>query len=177
MNALTRPLTTFLSLSALTIILLTGCTPMNTIESATPSPTPGASPSESPSVSACPVTEPVWAKPPDDSAVQGPPAYGYYFVNQDRSIWASAWWTAEEADPLRVSEEGIKVGWFRPAGATLEITGRRLVGHAPPLEAHVPCCYPTRFQATGLYFPTQGCWEVTAKAAESELVFVVRVEP
>jgi hypothetical protein len=119
----------------------------------------------------------VWAKPPDDSAVQGSPGYGYYFVNEDRSIWASAWWTGEEEHRLRVSEEGFKVGWFRPAGAALEITGRRVDGQAPPLEAHVACCYPTRFQASGLYFPTEGCWEVTAKAAGSELVFVVRVAP
>jgi hypothetical protein len=149
---------------------------MNPPDTATSSPTPSTSLAERPSPSACPVTEPVWAKPPDDSAVQGSPGYGYYFVNQDRSIWASAWWTTEEY-PLRVSEEGVKVGWFRPAGATLEITGRRLDGRAPPLDAHVPCCYPTRFQATGLYFPTEGCWEVTAKAAQSELVFVVMVAP
>lgn len=126
----------------------------------------------------CPVTEPAWVIAPDDSAVQDPPAYGYYYVNDDSSIWASAWWTgSEEEYPLRAGENGNKMGWFRPEGATLEITGRRLDGQAPPLEAHVPCCYPTRFQATGLYFPTAGCWEVSAISADSVLSFVVRVEP
>lgn len=125
----------------------------------------------------CPVTEPVWVKPPEDSAVSGPPAYGYYFLNEDRSIWASAWWEEQEEDYLRVNEEGIKVGWFRPAGADLEITGQRLDGEAPPLEAEAPCCYPTRFQASGLYFHTAGCWEVTARAADRKLTFVVWVEP
>jgi len=125
----------------------------------------------------CPVTEPLWIKPPEDSAVQGSPGYGYYFVNEDRSIWASAWWTDDEEYPLRPSEDGIKVGWFRPAGAELKINGQRLDGEAPPLEAVIPCCYPTQFQAMGLVFPTEGCWEVTAKAAESVLSFVVRVEP
>ena len=177
MNTLTRSLTTFLSLSVLTSIFLTGCAAFNTMDSGTSSPTPSASAAESTSASACPLTEPVWAKPPDDPAVQGSPEYGYYFVNEDRSIWASAWWTGQEEYHLRVSEEGIKVGWFRPAGAALEITGRRVDRQGPPLEAHVPCCYPTRFQATGLYFPSEGCWEVTAKAAESALAFVVRVEP
>ena len=52
--------------------------------------------------SACPLTEPVWAKPPEDSAVQDPPAFGYYFVNADRSIWASAWWTDKEEYDLWV---------------------------------------------------------------------------
>jgi hypothetical protein len=166
-------------------IVLTGCTGFDTMDPGTPPLTPSASPGESTSAglsagtsaSACPVSEPVWAKPPDDPAVQGSPEYGYYFVNQDRSIWASAWWTEDEEYHLRVSEEGVKVGWFRPAGAVLEITGQRLDAQAPPLETHVPCCYPTRFQATGLILPTEGCWEVTAKAADSELSFVLSVEP
>lgn len=158
MTVLTRLLTIFLMLS-----VLLACT--------------SAPPAESTSANVCPVTEPVWAKPPEDSAVQGSPEYGYYLVNKDRSIWASAWWTGEQEYHLRVSEEGNKVGWFRPAGAALKITGQRVDGPAPPLETHVPCCYPTRFQATGLIFPTEGCWKVSAKAADSELSFVVRVEP
>lgn len=157
-------------------LILTGCTEVDTVDSGTSLLTPGPPPAESTLVKACPVTKPVWVKPPEDSAVQGSPGYGYYYVNQDRSIWASAWWTGEEYS-LHMSEEGVKVGWFRPAGAALEITGQRIDGQAPPLESHVSCCYPTRFQATGLYFPTKGCWEVNAKAAESELSFVVWVEP
>lgn len=126
--------------------------------------------------SACPVTEPVWVKPPEDAAVQDPTAHGYYFVNEDRSIWASAWWMGWD-EPLQVREEGFKVGWFRPAGAELIITGKRLDGEAPPLEAHASCCYPTRFQASGLYFPTEGCWEVTASAQDRKLSFVIWLEP
>lgn len=125
----------------------------------------------------CPVTAPAWLLAPDDPAVDNPPAYGYYFVNEDRSIWASAWWADPEEYQQYTSEDGIKVGWFRPAGAELVISGQRLDEDAPALEAHVPCCYPTRFQATGLYFPTEGCWEVTAKAGESLLSFVVLIEP
>jgi hypothetical protein len=116
-------------------------------------------------------------KPPADAAIQDTPAHSYYFVNQDRSIWASAGWAGKEAAPLQVSDDGIKVGWFRPAGATLEISGQRLGAKAPPLESDIPCCYPTRFQATGIYFPTEGCWEVNAKAEDKELSFVVWVEP
>lgn len=124
----------------------------------------------------CPVTEPAWVKPPEDGAVLNPPEYGYYFVNEDSSIMASAWWAEPDIDYPLVLEEGIKVGWFRPEGAELVITGRRLDAEAPPLESHVPCCYPTQFQATGLYFPTEGCWEVNAKAADKELTFVVWLE-
>jgi len=124
--------------------------------------------------SACPLTKPVWVKPPEDSAVLNEPAFGYYFLNEDQSIWASAWWTEEF--PLRAGDEGNKLGWFRPAGADLIITGHRLDADAPALEADIPCCYPTRFQATGLYFPTEGCWEVNAKAEDRELSFIVWVE-
>ena len=126
---------------------------------------------------ACPVTEPVWIKPPEDSAVSGTPEDGYYFVNTDRSIWASAWWTPQDENYLRANGDGIKVGWFRPAGAVLEITGQRIDGKSTPLEVNIPCCYPTRFQSSGLYFPADGCWEVTAKAADSELTFTIWVEP
>jgi hypothetical protein len=125
---------------------------------------------------ACPVTEPAWVIPPEDSAVLDPPAYGYYYVNEDSSIWASAYWPREEY-PLRAGGAGNKMGWFRPAGATMEVTGQRLDGQTPPLKAEFPCCYPTRFQASGLYFPAEGCWEVTAKVADSVLTFIVKVEP
>jgi len=125
---------------------------------------------------ACPVTKPSWIQPPEDVAVSGVPGYGYYFVNEDRSIWAAAWWEGQDENYL-VPGEDIKTGWFRPAGVDLAITGQRLDAKAPPLEAQIPCCYPTRFQASGLYFPTKGCWEITAQAGDSRLNFVVEIEP
>lgn len=140
---------------------------------ATPSTPP---PVSTPTVLACSVSDAEWAKPQDDSAIENPPVYEYFYINEDRSIWASAWWT-DEKYPLKADEEGNKVGWFRPAGAKLEVTGRRLDGDSPPMQAEVPCCYPTRFQVTGLIFPTPGCWEVAAKAADSVLIFTVKVEP
>jgi hypothetical protein len=158
MLKLTRSLTIFLVLFG-----LAACT----------SPSPG----EKTSADSCPLTEPVWIKPPVDAAVPDPPGYGYYFVNEDSSIMASAWWTGQAETFLHAGNQGIKVGWFRPAGAALEITGRRLDGEAPPLQAEAACCYPTGFQASGLYFPTEGCWEVIARADDRELSFVVWVEP
>ncbi|MEZ4770161.1 MAG: hypothetical protein R2844_17265 [Caldilineales bacterium] len=125
----------------------------------------------------CPVTEPEWLLAPDDPAVLSEPAFGYYYVNADRSMWASAWWSQDGALPLQAGEDGVKVGWFRPAGATLTITGQRIDGDAPPLGSHVPCCYPTRFQASGIDFPEPGCWRVAATAADSQLTFVVEVVP
>ena len=124
-----------------------------------------------------PLTEPEWLLAPDDPAINNSPAYGNYYVNEDLSIWASAWWTDSDEYQLTASEDGIKLGWFRPAGAELTITGLRLDAEVPALKAEIPCCYPTRFQATGLYFPTEGGWEVTAKADNKSLSFVVMVKP
>lgn len=175
--------TLWMLLTILLLALLTACSSNAVALAPTPTDlglsarTLPAFPTATTSAPACQVTEPARLKPPEDPAVQNPPGFGHYFVNQDRSIWASAWWPVEEEQFSRLNKEGFKVGWFRPEGAPLEITGRRIDGQAPPLEAEVPCCYPTRFQATGLYFPTEGCWEVTAKAAGSQLKFVVKVEP
>ena len=78
---------------------------------------------------------------------------------------------------FRAGEEGYKIGWFRPVGSELIITGRRLDAEAPPLEAETGCCYPTRFQASGVYFSTEGCWELNVQAENRKLSFVVWVEP
>lgn len=126
----------------------------------------------------CLPTSVVWDQPPDDPAISEAPQPGPYFVNRDKTIWASAWWALEDAEFVweeTVRGYGIKVGWFRPDGMPLHITGRRLDAAAAPLVAQVPCCYPTRFQATGLIFPTEGCWEVHASAGDSQLTFVVLV--
>jgi hypothetical protein len=124
----------------------------------------------------CQVTKPAWAKPPEDSAVQGAPEFGYYYMNEDRSIWASALWPEKDEYHLRAGED-VKVGWFRPAGTELVLNGQRIDGQAPPLEFDVPCCYPTQFQASGVIFPTPGCWKISARAAQSVITFVVYVRP
>lgn len=158
-------------------LLLAGCAGIEKQVSAAALQPPSAVPAQATPVGDCPVTQPEWIKPPEDSAVMNPPEPGYYYVNADRSIWASAWWTGQPDSALHTGKDGNKLGWFRPAGADLEITGRRLDAQPHALEAYIPSGYPTRFQATGLYFPSAGCWEVTARAAGSLLKFVVEVEP
>ena len=93
------------------------------------------------------------------------------------TFWASAGWEKNAKFTFRPDEDGIKVGWFRPAGAKLVITGRRLDAEAPAFKGEALSGYPTRFQASALPFPAGGCWEITATAAESTLSFVVWLEP
>jgi hypothetical protein len=71
---------------------------------------------------------------------------------------------------------GWKLGWWRIAPGTLTITGRRIDSHGPPLGASVPEGYGSRgFQASGVSFPTEGCWEVTGTVGDAELTFVTFV--
>jgi hypothetical protein len=70
----------------------------------------------------------------------------------------------------------MKFGWWRKVAGALTITGRRLDAPAPPLAASVPSGYgDTGFQASGVYFPTEGCWQVTGKVASTSLTFVTFV--
>jgi hypothetical protein len=91
-----------------------------------------------------------------------------WYRSDDGELWA---------DAGRRYADGIKVGWRKPSGTTLSVAGRRLDGDAPPLEAEIPDGYAGTFQASGLIFPTGGCWEVEAQAGESTLTFVNYVYP
>lgn len=154
----------FLIILMLLIIALTGCASIQERQAAR-------------AKEACEVTEPVWLTPPEDAAVLNEPVPAYYVTNADQSIIAGAWWWEQEDYPLTTGERGNKVGWFRPEGVDLTITGRRIDGDAQPMVADVPCCYPTRFQSSGLSFPAEGCWEISAEAGGSELMFTVWVAP
>jgi hypothetical protein len=68
-----------------------------------------------------------------------------------------------------------KVGWWRAGDGPIRIGGRRLDAGAPPLAASVPGGYARGFQATGLTFPTTGCWRVTGAFGRARLSFVVLV--
>lgn len=71
---------------------------------------------------------------------------------------------------------GLKFGWWRAVPGELTISGRRLDRTGPPLQSGIPDGYgPTGFQATGIRFPSEGCWEVTGRIGAAELTFVVVV--
>ena len=115
----------------------------------------------------CAVSKPVRAEPPRDPNAD-PFGMGPWFVNADRTIWT---W----ATRLVSGDGGNKLLWIRPAGTTLEVSGRRLDGPSPPLTFSMPAVYPSGFQASGIVFPRAGCWEIRAKAGKSELVFITLV--
>lgn len=58
----------------------------------------------------------------------------------------------------------------------LTVTGHRLNGPGPRLRARVPEGYgATGFQASGIIFPSEGCWKVTGTVGEANLTFVTLV--
>jgi hypothetical protein len=58
----------------------------------------------------------------------------------------------------------------------LTIEGRRVDATAAPLRASIPQGYGwSGFQATGIIFPTEGCWQVAGKVGQATLRFVTLV--
>jgi hypothetical protein len=69
-----------------------------------------------------------------------------------------------------------KFGWWRITPGKLAIHGRRLDAAGPPLSASIPDGYgSTGFQASGVSFPTDGCWEITGTVGGQTLSFVTFV--
>lgn len=81
--------------------------------------------------------------------------------------------------PSQVREDGwlyMKFPWNRGVSGELTITGRRLDAPAPPVESRVPDGYGVRgFQSSGIFFPTEGCWEITGQVGDASLTFVTLV--
>lgn len=111
-------------------------------------------------------------------------------LGEDAFYGIDGLWVGVHPDGLvRVSKRSDHVGpdgavtmkflWYRDEAARgqLLITGERLDATAPPLRANVPGGYgDVGVQATGLTFPTPGCWRVSAYSGEASLDFVVLVE-
>ena len=122
--------------------------------------------------STCPVT------PPNQNA--GKPARGNhgneFLVTY---LWPHGQVIFKPRGPGFVLEDRaleMKFGWWRLVKGQLAIEGRRLDGAAPPLRADIPPGYgDIGFQATGLIFPTAGCWEVTGRVGNVKLTFVTQV--
>jgi len=116
----------------------------------------------------CNVSKPIWAEPPKLKVVEL--GYRDWIVNEDRTIWFPN-------DKWVSGDEGNKVVLIRPAGTKLIVSGRLLEATAPPLKATEDRGYPWGFTVLGIYFPTEGCWEVNAKAGDSEIKFVTQISP
>ena len=172
----------FLSFAMLVSILAAGCSsfsrrgnpnpagstplPVEFADTGESAPAPTATPFT------CPVTlangnTPPWEKRDDN-----------YHGNGE--LWVALWpegTILATPDYMRADGSiGMKFPWWRGVKGELSITGRRLDADAAPLEASIPEGYgDSGFQATGLIFPTEGCWEVTGAVGKASLTFVTLV--
>lgn len=161
--------------------------------------TPATSPSPTPSTtpSYCPVTTnadgdpglPQYVIPGVSRGGNGTPAALVYPTSDDffgeNGLWVGLWPEGIirlGGAALDVNEGGgigMKFWMYRDDSAKgiITISGHRLNGAAPPLTASVPEGYgDVGFQATGINFPTPGCWEVTVHSGTAKLMFVTLVE-
>ena len=71
----------------------------------------------------------------------------------------------------------MKFGWYRLTSGYLTITGRRLDAPAPPASGQTfhGSYGLTGFNASGVSFPTEGCWQVTGRVGRVALTFVTFV--
>ena len=120
--------------------------------------------------SSCPTT-PLAQEPPPDSNTDRLTDTWY----SDGKLWAG---------PVRPYHGqwyagGMKVGWWRATKGKLNIEGHRLDAPAPPLQSLIPDGYGDQyFQATGITFPTQGCWEINASVGDTDSFrIIVLVQP
>ncbi len=135
-------------------------------------------PAKSPSAS-CAVTDVRGQRPPDPAQ----PSFNYgnavirvALVPKNGHLVAGR--LTGGGERATINEDGsidAKFGWWRAGSGRIRISGRRLDAHAPPLRAHVPAGYSRGFQATGLNFPTTGCWRVTGRYAGASLTFTMLV--
>jgi hypothetical protein len=124
----------------------------------------------------CPTT-----KPSKGPAELQNTLFGWGSSYGNGKLWVGGLWPdgVIAADSRFVEADGsvgMKFGWWHEDPGKLEITGRRLDGTAPPARGDVPDGYGlTGFQASGVYFPTEGCWEVTGRVGATTLRFVTFV--
>jgi hypothetical protein len=71
----------------------------------------------------------------------------------------------------------MKFPWWRGIRGRLTITGRRLDAPGPPMKAEISKEYgEIGFQPSTLIFPAEGCWEITGRLDDAELIFVTEVK-
>lgn len=125
----------------------------------------------------CPVTEPNGMTPPGEQS--NPLHHG----NGDiyTALWPDGIIPFSANGPGTIRADGsllMKFPWWRGEGVSgpLQIRGRDLSGGLGEVSAEIPEGYgETGFQASGLVFPEEGCWEITATVGDTELVIVQEV--
>jgi hypothetical protein len=129
-------------------------------------------PPDPPSAASCPVTLPNGRKAPRGN--QAGMNHG------NGKLWTFLWPDGVvfvDRDEIEADGSlGMKWPWWRSARGRLRLEGRRLDAIARELRATVPGGYGrSGFQPSGLYFPSEGCWEITGEVGSASLTFTTLV--
>jgi hypothetical protein len=121
----------------------------------------------------------------DDRTIAAPPREDFGEVGGDRDrlfgngdLWVQLKAPGSSLTPKKDGSYSLKFMWWRMndiAAESLALSGRRLDTVAPPALGIVPGGYGPVFQASGVRFPTAGCWEVTGQAGSARLSSVVEI--
>jgi hypothetical protein len=178
------------SLLVVVVLAAGGCTsiPSPTVRSLSPAPSsqPSAALLQSPTpapvtasdAAACPRTLPSSTLP--DTVDRGA-FFGSSSSYGNGSLWVGGLWPDGiiVGDPRFVDLEGrvgMKFGWWRAVPGRLMISGFRTDAAAPPAIGDVPYGYgDTGFQASGVTFPSEGCWQITGTVGAASLTFTTFV--
>ncbi len=126
------------------------------------------SPAMNPDAGECPVTVP---SPVDARYPWRVGLFGWASSYGNGKLWVGGLGADGVVDRL-----DWKFGWWREVPGQLRIAGQRLDASAASLESDVPGGYGrTGFQASGVRFPTEGCWQVTGQVRGASLSFVTFV--
>ena len=133
-----------------------------------------SSPTGAPMAAGCQPTQPNGDRPPGEE-----PGVTWYGNGR---LYTALWSNGEIlADPRYVEADGsigMKFPWWRAPGVgapgDLEIHGHEIATGAQ-ITAVIPDGYGQRFQATGISFPTEGCYEITGQSGDAHLTFVTKV--
>ena len=177
----------FLATGALVVGLLVGCTGESGPQAAPSPASPGSvavatgtgQPVTMAEAEHCPVTRPGHFVPPPGVSYEA--LFGADSSYGNGQLWVGGLWANGViiAEPSFVEPDGsigMKFGWYRVTPGQLTISGRRLDAPAPPARGSAPRGYgEAGFQASGVYFPTEGCWEITGTVGSTTLTFVTFV--
>ena len=136
----------------------------------------------------CPITvqqDPPFTPPPPYSEL----AHEGYFWYGSNDLWAALPWDGVwHSLPQDEHGYGQKLPWWREGYVwdkepepPLVVSGERLDGESPPLEASsANGSYAEEMGSAmimGMNLPTPGCWRITGQYEDAELRFVVWVAP
>ncbi len=148
---------------------------------------PSATPTEMPprlsadAIKNCPVTL------PNGISHEYGRYYGINHGNKEETIFTiledDGRWVFWPDGPGEIGEDGklrIKWGWWRTVEGDVKISGARLDANAPRMPEEILRGVEDGYQETGFHpslltFPSEGCWEITARVGEESLSFVMLV--